>query len=277
MASSYIPSTAKSIAIGMAEATISPARSLPRSTKSTTMTSTAPSDEVVGDRADHLIAPVRCDRRPSSARHRRAATRGPVPGARCRSSCHFLAVLTHQHEAEAEDHLSLALCAVTAPRRISCPMRTSPTSRIRTGAPSLGGEDDAADLVESGDATHAVDQQGLARSILTWPPPTLWLFCSRAVKTSLNRQIVLDQRFGLTMTWYCRSRPPHELISATPATLRSSGLTTQSCRVRSSSRVAIRTGRAAACSGRPRRARWISVPASGVRSRRAARRLPPVP
>jgi hypothetical protein len=36
----------------------------------------------------------------------------------------------------------------------------------------------------------------------------------------------------LMRTWYCFCSPPQELISAVPATLRSRGLITQSCRVR---------------------------------------------
>ena len=33
---------------------------------------------------------------------------------------------------------------------------------------------------------------------------------------------------GLTMTWYCLKYPPKELISLTPGTLFSSGVTTHS-------------------------------------------------
>ena len=37
-----------------------------------------------------------------------------------------------------------------------------------------------------------------------------------------------------TTTWYCFSKPPQVLTSATPGTLRNCGFTTQSCNTRNS-------------------------------------------
>ncbi len=45
----------------------------------------------------------------------------------------------------------------------------------------------------------------------------------------------LSSRAGSRRTWYCRSSPPQELISATPGTVRSAGRMTQSCAARNSS------------------------------------------
>ena len=61
------------------------------------------------------------------------------------------------------------------------------------------------------------------------PPPTLRLLPATASTTWSNVRSYLISGSGSMRTWYCFSKPPQELISAVPGTVRRAGLTTQSC------------------------------------------------
>ena len=128
--------TAKSIESGMAEATISPARRLPRKANRTAMTSDRPLEQVPLDGVEHLVdqvGPLVDDRR----RRRRAAGSSsrpawPCPGPGSRRG-EFSPI---RMKARPRTTSPLPL-AVTPPRRIAWPMPTSATSRTRIGTPSL--------------------------------------------------------------------------------------------------------------------------------------------
>jgi hypothetical protein len=218
-------SNANSIDSGMASATIRPARRLPRNTNSTAMTSSAPSSRLLRP-CEHVVdelGPLVDRRRP---RRPRAASSRPPRAAPARRR-DLVAVLAHQHEAEAEHDLALA----------------------------VGGHRAAADLValdDLGDVAHADRRRRPARDTMSpmsaprsepdaldearlagrieLPPPTLALLRARAPRSALARvrpygRSAAPGRRRLDL----RSSPPHALTSATPGTERSCGAMTQSC------------------------------------------------
>src|SRR3546814_14060850 len=62
-----------------------------------------------------------------------------------------------------------------------------------------------------------------------YPAPTFVLFFSSASTISGSERPYDSICSRLGDTWYSRAKPPMELISVTPATLRNWGLITQSC------------------------------------------------